>query len=45
MNFKSSTWRHDGTEAPWKNLKQICFADVNSLKTGIMINNEGIRPL
>jgi hypothetical protein len=45
MNFKSSLWRHDGTKAPWEEKKQICFATPEDMKTGIVINSEGIYPL
>ena len=45
MNFKSSTWRHDGTKAPWEDKKQVCFADVEDMKIGIKINRSGIYPL
>jgi hypothetical protein len=43
MNFKSSTWRHDGSKAPWEGKEKICFADVSDMNTGIVINNEGIK--
>lgn len=45
MNFKSDTWRHDNTPAPWKNKKQICFAKTEDMKTGIVIDNNGINKM
>lgn len=45
MNFKSSQWRHDGTKAPWEGKERICFASVEDMKTGIVINEKGIYPL
>lgn len=44
MNFKSSKYRHDGSEAPWENQNQICFASVNDMVNGICINSQGIYP-
>lgn len=45
MNFKSSQWRHDGTKAPWEGKKKICFASINDMKQGVLINENGISPL
>lgn len=45
MNFKSDTWRHDNTPAPWKNKKQICFVKTEDMKTGIVIDNNGINKM
>jgi hypothetical protein len=45
MNFKSSKYRHDGTPAPWENKEKICFAKQEDMKTGIVINSDGIMPL
>ncbi len=45
MNFKTDTWRHDKTPAPWKNIDKICFASVENMKEGIVINKEGIFPI
>ncbi len=42
MNFKNSQWRHDGTKAPWEGMKNICHAQAQDMKSGIVINNEGI---
>lgn len=44
MNFKSSQWRHDATEAPWKAMKQIVFASKEDIENGIEISNLGIHP-
>jgi len=45
MNFKSSKYRHDGSTAPWENELAICFAKVEDMKNGIVINSQGILPL
>lgn len=45
MNFKSSTWRHDGTGAPWKDLETVVHATVEDMGDGIVIDERGIRPL
>ncbi len=45
MNYKSSQWRHDGTKAPWEGKEKVCFASVEDMKNGIVINNKGIYPL
>lgn len=46
MNFKSSTYRHDNTKAPWEGKETICFASVNDMiKRGLIINNNGINPI
>lgn len=45
MNFKSSQWRHDGTKAPWEGKERICYATVEDMKDGIVINKEGIKPI
>lgn len=45
MNFKSSQWRHDGTKAPWEGKEKICFAEPQDMKTGIVINKNGIFPV
>lgn len=42
MNFKSSQWRHDGTTAPWEGKDKLCFAKVADMKSGIVINTDGI---
>ncbi len=42
MNFKSSKYRHDGTKAPWEGHAKICFAKPDDMKSGIMINCNGI---
>lgn len=44
MNFKSSQWRHDGTNAPWEG-HQICNAKVEDMNAGLVINKKGIFPL
>lgn len=44
MNFKSSLWRHDGTKAPWEGKDKICYATVEDMKHGIVINQQGIYP-
>ena len=41
MNFKSSTYRHDGTKAPWEG-KEIIF-NVHDLSNEIIIDDRGIR--
>ena len=45
MNFKSSTYRHDGTKAPWEGLQSICFVSVVDMKKGIKIDNLGINKI
>jgi hypothetical protein len=45
MNFKSSKYRHDGTQAPWEGKVRICFADVGDMKKGLKIDPTGIHPL
>ena len=45
MNFKSSTWRHDGTRAPWENLKNYVRAQPEDMKNGIAIDETGISKL
>ncbi len=45
MNFKSSQWRHDNTKAPWEDLNQVCKANIDDMKTGIIIDKNGISPL
>jgi len=45
MNFKSSRWRHDGTAAPWEALDRVCWAKVEDMKNGIVIDASGIWPL
>lgn len=45
MNFKSSTWRHDGTSAPWNDLDKIVHATPDDMKIGIQIDNSGIHPI
>ena len=46
MNFKSDTWRHDGTKAPWAELRQICHATVaDMMSNGISISSKGIYPI
>jgi hypothetical protein len=45
MNFKSSQWRHDGTKAPWEGKRQICFANKEDMKNGLIISENGIHPL
>jgi hypothetical protein len=44
MNFKSSLWRHDGTKAPWEGKDRVCFATLADMKTGIVIDKDGIHP-
>lgn len=44
MNFKSSTWRHDGTKAPWESLNKICYCTPNDMIKGIKIDSTGIHP-
>ena len=41
MNFKSSTWRHDGTKAPWEGM--ISIYNVNNIQSKVVISNYGIR--
>lgn len=40
MNFKSSTWRNDGTKAPWEELNNYCYgsfsANAKICKKGIL---------
>ncbi len=43
MNFKSSTYRHDGTKAPWEGQSSICSATVEDMLEGITINDQGIH--
>lgn len=43
MNFKSSTYRHDGSLAPWEG--KIDFYNVKNLNGIIIIDNQGIRNL
>jgi len=45
MNFKSATYRHDGTPAPWEGKKNILSATVEDMKQGITISPEGIKPM
>lgn len=42
MNFKSSTYRHDGTKAPWEGKENLFRASVDDMKSGIVIDNSGI---
>jgi len=44
MNFKSSRWRHDGTNAPWEGLDRICRASARDMAAGIVIDDSGIAP-
>ncbi len=44
MNFKTSTWRVDG-QAPWQGKNNICNAVVDDMKTGIVIDCDGIHKL
>jgi hypothetical protein len=44
MNFKSSQWRHDGTQAPWEGMERICRAKVADMDKGLVINKNGILP-
>ncbi len=43
MNFKSSTYRHDGIKAPWEGKSSICSATVEDMLEGITINDQGIH--
>lgn len=43
MNFKSSTYRHDGTVAPWEGKSSICSASIEDMPEGITINEQGIH--
>lgn len=45
MNFKSSQWRNDGSKAPWEDQRDICRATVEDMKTGVVIDSQGIRPI
>ncbi len=45
MNFKTDNWRHDKTPAPWKGMDKICFASIEDIRGGIIINKEGIFPI
>lgn len=42
MNFKNSQWRHDETKAPWEGKEKVCFATANDMKSGIVVNANGI---
>lgn len=42
MNFKSSTWRSDGTDAPWQSGFEYCVNDLNSK---VKIDLKGINNL
>ncbi len=43
MNFKSSTYRHDDTKAPWEDKSSICSATIVDMQEGITINDQGIH--
>ena len=45
MNFKSSTWRHDGTPAPWTGLDDFVQATPEDMAKGIKIDENGISKL
>lgn len=45
MNFKTSQWRHDGTEAPWIGLNTICNAKPSDMSKGVVIDINGISPI
>lgn len=45
MNFKSSQWRHDSTQAPWEGKRNIVSAKVEDMKQGIVIDTNGIYKL
>ncbi len=46
MNFRSSKWRKNSTEAPWKNLSQIVSANLEEMKCfGLQIDENGITCL
>ncbi len=45
MNFKNSQYRHDGTPAPWENLKNVCFATPQDMVNGLKIDRKGIYPI
>ncbi len=42
MNFKSSQWRHDGTQAPWESLSKIYYLNHEDLEKKIIISPKGI---
>jgi hypothetical protein len=42
MNFKSSTYRHDSSKAPWEGKSSICSASAEDMVEGITINDQGI---
>lgn len=44
MNFRSSRWRHDNTQAPWEDATSICRATPADMATGIVIDKSGIAP-
>ncbi|MCC5924672.1 MAG: hypothetical protein JJT77_12885, partial [Crocinitomicaceae bacterium] len=45
MNFKSSTYRHDGSKAPWEGKDNLFRANVEDMKSGIIIDNNGIQAM
>lgn len=44
MNFRSSKYRNDGSEAPWETKQKVCHASVEHMTSGIKIYNDGIFP-
>ena len=43
MNFKSSKWRHDGTEAPWEGKENTYLISSEDFKKRIKISTKGIH--